>query len=108
MAVELAKRSLCSRNPGCYRVGLPEYKDVEQGSQCLGCYESGTGSNSSAQSVAELVVISDVCLCQYTSHGHCGMLKGEKIDNDSTLPLLAQTALSHAEAGADIVAPSDT
>ena len=47
------------------------------------------------------------CLCEYTSHGHCGMLNGEKIDNDSTLTLLAKTALSHAEAGADIVAPSD-
>ena len=55
-----------------------------------------------------LVVITDVCLCEYTSHGHCGVVtpSGE-VDNDATLPLLARTALSHAEAGADIVAPSD-
>jgi len=55
----------------------------------------------------ELVVITDVCLCQYTDHGHCGMLDGETIDNDATLDLLARTALSHAQAGADMVAPSD-
>ncbi len=56
----------------------------------------------------EVVIVTDVCLCEYTNHGHCGMLTPDgKIDNDSTLPVLAQTALSHAEAGADIVAPSD-
>ena len=55
----------------------------------------------------ELYYITDVCLCEYTSHGHCGMLKGQEIDNDSTLPLLAKTALSHVQAGADMVAPSD-
>jgi porphobilinogen synthase len=55
----------------------------------------------------ELVVITDVCLCQYTDHGHCGVLEGDSIDNDATLDLLARTALSHAIAGADMVAPSD-
>ena len=55
----------------------------------------------------ELVVITDVCLCEYMSHGHCGVVRDGRIDNDATLPLLAQTALSHAKAGADIVAPSD-
>ena len=55
----------------------------------------------------ELYYITDVCLCEYTSHGHCGMLKGQEVDNDSTLPLLAKTALSHVKAGADMVAPSD-
>ncbi len=55
----------------------------------------------------ELVVITDVCLCQYTDHGHCGVLEGDSIDNDATLDLLARTALSHANAGADMVAPSD-
>jgi porphobilinogen synthase len=53
-----------------------------------------------------LIVITDVCLCGYTSHGHCGLLEGETIDNDSTLPLLAKMALTHAAAGADFVAPS--
>lgn len=56
---------------------------------------------------SELYYITDVCLCEYTSHGHCGMLKGQEVDNDSTLPLLAKTALSHVKAGADMVAPSD-
>jgi porphobilinogen synthase len=55
----------------------------------------------------ELAVITDVCLCQYTDHGHCGVVEGETIDNDATLDLLARTALSHVKAGADMVAPSD-
>jgi len=57
--------------------------------------------------VPDLLVITDVCLCEYTSHGHCGVLRGRDVDNDATLELLARTAVSHAEAGADIVAPSD-
>ncbi|MBE0604135.1 MAG: porphobilinogen synthase, partial [Deltaproteobacteria bacterium] len=57
--------------------------------------------------VPDLVVITDVCLCEYTSHGHCGVLKGRDVDNDATLELLAASAASHARAGADIVAPSD-
>jgi porphobilinogen synthase len=57
--------------------------------------------------VSELVVVTDVCMCEYTSHGHCGVIKEGEVDNDSTLELLARTALSHAEAGADMVAPSD-
>jgi len=59
------------------------------------------------KSAPQLLVITDVCLCEYTSHGHCGVVVGDQIDNDQTLPLLAKTALSHAEAGTDIVAPSD-
>ena len=55
----------------------------------------------------ELCVVTDVCLCEYTSHGHCGLLKGNDVDNDPTLELLAKTAVSHARAGADMVAPSD-
>ena len=55
----------------------------------------------------ELYVITDVCLCEYMSHGHCGIIKNDDVDNDSTLELLAKTALSHALAGADMVAPSD-
>lgn len=54
-----------------------------------------------------MYLITDVCMCEYTSHGHCGVLCGHEVDNDKTLKLLAQTALSHAEAGADMVAPSD-
>jgi len=55
----------------------------------------------------DLMVITDVCLCQYTDHGHCGVIEGQMVDNDATLDLLARTALSHARAGADMVAPSD-
>jgi len=57
--------------------------------------------------IPDLNVITDVCLCQYTDHGHCGFVDGHIIDNDATLDLLARTALSHAKAGADMVAPSD-
>jgi len=59
------------------------------------------------QEAPELAVITDVCLCEYTSHGHCGILRDREVDNDGTLELLCRTALSHAEAGADMVAPSD-
>lgn len=55
----------------------------------------------------DMLFVTDVCMCEYTSHGHCGMLKGETVDNDATLKLLAKTALSHVRAGADMVAPSD-
>jgi porphobilinogen synthase len=60
-----------------------------------------------ADRVPEVVRWADVCLCEYTSHGHCGPLRGDTVDNDRTLPLLARTAVAYAEAGADIVAPSD-
>ncbi len=59
------------------------------------------------EAVPAMAVITDVCLCQYTDHGHCGMVEKGQIDNDASLDLLARTALSHAEAGADMVAPSD-
>lgn len=59
------------------------------------------------QEFPNLYYITDVCLCEYTSHGHCGMLCGHEVDNDATLPVLAKTALSHVQAGADMVAPSD-
>lgn len=59
------------------------------------------------QKVPDLTLITDVCLCEYTDHGHCGVVENRSIDNDATLDLLARTALSHAKAGADMVAPSD-
>ena len=58
-------------------------------------------------SVSNVLVVTDVCLCEYTSHGHCGILDSEQIVNDSSVAQLARVAVSHAEAGADIVAPSD-
>ena len=87
--------------------GIPEVKD-EVGSGAW----SETGAVQRALRLAKkdfpnLFMITDVCMCEYTSHGHCGMLCGHDVDNDKTLELLSKTALSHAQAGADMVAPSD-
>jgi len=93
--------------PAILLFGLPEAKD-EQGSAAYdpeGVVQQAV--RTVKRSLPDLVVITDVCLCQYTSHGHCGVVSEGCIDNDKTLELLARTALSHAEAGADIVAPSD-
>ncbi|MDR2301963.1 MAG: porphobilinogen synthase, partial [Deltaproteobacteria bacterium] len=87
--------------------GIPDGKD-ETGS-------SGADPNGPVASsikiikdlVPDLAVITDVCLCEYTSHGHCGLIDGEKVLNDESLPHLAKQALGHAQAGADMVAPSD-
>jgi porphobilinogen synthase len=87
--------------------GIPDHKD-EAASSAYD--EEGIvqlGLRAIRLAVPELVLITDVCLCQYTSHGHCGVLRDGDVDNDLTLELLAQTAVSHATAGADIVAPSD-
>jgi len=93
--------------PAILLFGLPEYKD-ETGS-------SGEDPNGPVQraiaavkkDVPGLVVMTDVCMCEYTSHGHCGIVQDGYVQNDATLELLARQALSHARAGADIVAPSD-
>ncbi|MGE0489400.1 MAG: porphobilinogen synthase [Vulcanimicrobiota bacterium] len=87
--------------------GLPGHKDP-QGSQAW--HPEAPVQRAVALAKAnhpELLVITDVCLCQYTDHGHCGLLEGHQVANDPSLDLLAQTALSHAQAGADMVAPSD-
>jgi porphobilinogen synthase len=93
--------------PAILLFGIPETKD-EMGS---GAY---AGDGIVQQAVRELkekadglLVVTDVCLCEYTSHGHCGVIKEGDVDNDATLDLLTRTALSHVEAGADMVAPSD-
>jgi porphobilinogen synthase len=87
--------------------GIPEEKD-DQGSEAWD--DDGTvqqALRALRERVPQLVLITDVCLCEYTSHGHCGVLDGEEVANDETLDLLARTAVSHVEAGADAVAPSD-
>lgn len=93
--------------PAVILFGIPEEKD-EKGS---GAYdEHGIIQNAVRaikKEVPELVVITDVCLCEYTSHGHCGVVENGKVVNDKTIELLSREALTHAEAGADIVAPSD-
>ncbi len=87
--------------------GIPEHKD-ELGSQAYA--EDGIvqqALRAARKEFPELYYIGDVCMCEYTSHGHCGIIKGDSVDNDKTLPLLAKTALSQVIAGADMVAPSD-
>lgn len=87
--------------------GLPEKKDgVGSGAHAKNGIIQ-TAIKELKNKVPELLVITDVCLCEYTDHGHCGCLINNDVDNDATLEILAKTALSHAEAGADMVAPSD-
>ncbi len=106
-AADLAERASSLGLGGVLLFGLPAAKD-----------DAGTGAYAAdgvVQRVAaamkaaspDLPVMTDVCLCQYTSHGHCGVLDGDTVDNDATLGLLGRIAVSHARAGADIVAPSD-
>ncbi|MBI4187460.1 MAG: porphobilinogen synthase [Chloroflexi bacterium] len=93
--------------PAVLLFGIPEHKD-EVGSAAYdpdGVIQQAT--RAIKQAAPDLLVITDICLCEYTSHGHCGVVVDGYVDNDRTLSLLARTALSHAEAGADIVAPSD-
>jgi len=105
--VKHAKEVFSLGIPSVLLFGIPEHKD-----------ETGTGAydeNGVVQkaikaiknSVPELYVITDVCMCEYTSHGHCGIIKDGDVENDLTLELLAKEAISHAKAGADMVAPSD-
>ena len=93
--------------PGVILFGIPAYKD-EQGSSAFAEAEAVQKSVVALKKeFPQLLVMTDVCLCEYTSHGHCGLITDGDVQNDSTLNLLARTALSHARAGADIVAPSD-
>lgn len=107
MAVNAAGEAYALGIPAVELFGLPEYKD-EQGSSA---WDDQSPVQQAIRKIKAampgMVVISDVCLCQYTSHGHCGVVKDGKIVNDPSLELIAKVALSHAEAGADMVAPSD-
>ena len=86
--------------------GIPGHKD-EEGSGAYGSDGIVQKAIKAIKDFTELYVITDVCMCEYTSHGHCGRVVNGDVDNDSTLGMLAREALSHAEAGADMVAPSD-
>jgi len=106
-AVEESHRAADSGVRAVLLFGLPEFKD-EIGSASW----DPSGPVQSAieaikRAVPQMTVIADVCLCEYTDHGHCGVIAGEDVDNDATLPLLARQAVSFANAGADFVAPSD-
>jgi len=107
LAVEEARRARAAGVPSVILFGIPGHKDPR-----------GTGAwaddgivqkalRALKDSVPDLQLIADVCLCEYTDHGHCGVIHGGEVDNDQSLPLLAQMAVSCAKAGADIVAPSD-
>jgi porphobilinogen synthase len=93
--------------PGVILFGIPSSKDP-LGTQAYA--KSGIvqrAIKALKEKLPDLIVVTDVCLCEYTDHGHCGFVEGKDVDNDATLELLAKTALSHAESGADMVAPSD-
>ena len=106
-AVKMAEEVYKLGIPAVEVFGLPEYKD-EIGSSAWDMTSPVQCAIKAIKSaVPDLVIVGDVCLCQYTLSGHCGVLKGHEVDNDPTLELIAKVALSQAEAGADIVAPSD-
>ncbi|WP_460177340.1 porphobilinogen synthase [Thermodesulfovibrio hydrogeniphilus] len=106
-AVKTAKEVFSLGIPAIILFGIPSYKD-EKGSSAYDDNEVVQNAIKAIKdAISDLIVVTDVCLCEYTSHGHCGIIKNGKIDNDSTLEILALEALSHAKAGADIVAPSD-
>jgi len=93
--------------PAVILFGIPRRKDA-QGSEAYD--DSGVvqeAVRAIRENVPELLIMTDVCLCEYTDHGHCGVIKDGEVDNDRTIELLAREAVSHARAGADIVAPSD-
>jgi len=106
-AVELARDAEKAGVGGILLFGLPPEKD-EAGSDAYD--ENGIvqkALRAIRENVRELLLITDVCLCEYTSHGHCGLIKHHDVQNDPTLKLLADASVSHVRAGADMVAPSD-
>ncbi|MCL6610632.1 MAG: porphobilinogen synthase [Peptococcaceae bacterium] len=107
LLVEEAGRAAELKIPAVLVFGIPETKDAV-GS---GAYDDEGVVQQAVRAIKknypDLLVITDVCLCEYTDHGHCGLIEGEAVQNDPTLDLLARTALSHVKAGADMVAPSD-
>ena len=105
--VKTAKTSYELGIPAVILFGIPDKKDPLATTAYAKDGIVQRATRALKEKVPDLVVITDVCLCQYTDHGHCGVVEGQTVDNDATLDLLAKTALSHAKAGADMVAPSD-
>ncbi|HZI08604.1 MAG TPA: porphobilinogen synthase, partial [Archangium sp.] len=106
-AVAEAKQAHALGVPAVLLFGIPHHKDA-QGSQAYareGIVQRAIREIKSA--IPEMLVVADVCLCEYTDHGHCGLIEGGHVANDATLPLLSQMAVTCAQAGADIIAPSD-
>ncbi len=106
-AVKEAVAAKADGVPGVLLFGLPESKDAVGSAASDPDAPVQSAVRALKREDADILVVTDVCLCEYTSHGHCGVLVGEEIANDPTVELLARAALSHAAAGADIVAPSD-
>ncbi|HMK65147.1 MAG TPA: porphobilinogen synthase [Thermodesulfobacteriota bacterium] len=105
--IKEAKEVQALNIPAVILFGIPDRKD----DKASGAYDSNGIIQKAMRALKEkvpgLLVIGDICLCEYMSHGHCGIIQGHEVDNDATLELLARTALSQAKAGADMVAPSD-
>ena len=106
-ALETARQAAALGIPAVLLFGLPEYKDAKGSSAWDMKSPVQRAMILIKKALPDLVVIGDVCLCEYTDHGHCGLLKGQEVDNDPTLDLLARVAVSQAKAGADVIAPSD-
>jgi len=102
-----AKRVADLGIPGVILFGIPDEKDGRGSGADAADGIVQRATRAIADGVPDLAVITDVCLCEYTDHGHCGLLDGEEVENDPTIERLAATAVSHARAGASIVAPSD-
>src|SRR4029077_18039403 len=106
-AVAAAEELQSWKIPGVILFGIPEKKDETGTEAWREDAPVQTTVRRLKKEVHDLLVVTDVCLDEYTSHGHCGVIRDGDVDNDATLPLLARAALSHARAGADVVAPSD-
>jgi len=104
---ELAKRAQDAGIGGMMFFGVPDDKDAIGSGAWDPAGPVPRAITAVAQAAPELVRWGDVCLCEYTDHGHCGPLAGETVDNDATLPLLARASVTYVEAGADVIAPSD-
>ena len=106
LALEKARELAAQGVGGLLFFGIPDAKDAEGRAASDPDGPVPAALRRIKDAGLPLVLIADVCLCEYTSHGHCGVLDGEAVDNDATLPLLAEAAVAYAQAGADIVAPS--
>jgi porphobilinogen synthase len=105
--VSAARETLAAGVPAVILFGIPAHKDATGTEAWNDNGEVQRAIREIKEAAPELVVITDVCMCEYTDHGHCGVVRDNDVDNDATLELLVREALSHARAGADLVAPSD-
>ena len=106
-AVETAKKAAAAGINGIEIFGLPAYKDAIGSAAWDMTSPVQQAMQAIKRELPDSIIVGDVCLCQYTTHGHCGTLNGRYVDNDATLELLQKIAVSQAESGADIIAPSD-